>query len=190
MSITPPPAPPEVTPDGKFFWDGTHWAPLQKSVEDSPPASGHGWGKTAAVAIVALFVGGFVGFAIGSGSHASPSGGTVSDLGSSPVTSAQTSTAPQAPAVAPVTVTGQGDTKTALFTLAGGNYTVSYDFSGPCFYGAFLDQPPSTESDLASATGPIKGTTQAYNVHAGSYYIHMISGAAPACPWTLTFVKN
>ena len=31
MAGEPPPAPPQISPDGKFYWDGQRWVPMQQS---------------------------------------------------------------------------------------------------------------------------------------------------------------
>jgi len=36
-----PPQPAHVSPDGKWFWDGTRWAPMYQSTADIPPQSPH-----------------------------------------------------------------------------------------------------------------------------------------------------
>jgi hypothetical protein len=40
--------------------------------------------------------------------------------------------------------------------------------------------------DLGTGTGPIEGDANAYNVEAGDYYVRVITGPAPDCPWELT----
>lgn len=191
MSESPPT--PQVSADGKFYWDGNHWVPLQNTpatpVTPATPASNSDWGKVAAVAVVALIVGGIGGFLIGSASHGASPGGTALGDTSPPVSSAAPAS-PSAAPEAPRTLSAKGSANTVKFNLARGDYTVNYNFSGPCFYGAFLWDSPNHGTDLASGTGPIKGTANAYGVDAGSYYIHMISGSAPDCPWAITLVRN
>jgi hypothetical protein len=193
MSESPPTPQPQVSGDGKFYWDGTHWVPLQNSpatpVTPVTPASNSDWGKVAAVAVVALIVGGIGGYLIGSASHgASPSGAAY--VGTSPPASSAAPESPSAAPEAPRTLSAKGSGNTVKFNLAGGDYTVNYNFSGPCFYGAHLQQSPNRGTALASGTGPIKGTNNVYGVAAGSYYIYMISGSAPDCPWTITLVPK
>jgi hypothetical protein len=36
VSAEPPP-PPQVSPDGKFYWDGTRWVPMQTPAAQGPP---------------------------------------------------------------------------------------------------------------------------------------------------------
>jgi len=31
------PPPPQLSPDGKFYWDGTRWLPVQAPVQAPPP---------------------------------------------------------------------------------------------------------------------------------------------------------
>ena len=191
MTDTLPPPPPPVTPDGKFYWDGSRWAPLQKS-QDTPPAqaSNSDWGKIAVAAVIALIVGGAVGFTIGSASHATSPTGTALGGGASPPADSPAPDSPSTAPEAPRTLSAKGSGNTVKFNHAGGDYTVTYNFSKSCFYGAYLWQSPYQGTDLVSGTGPLKGTTNTYGVPAGSYYIHMISGSAPDCPWTITLVRN
>jgi hypothetical protein len=36
MSAEPPP-PPQISPDGKFYWDGQRWLPMQAPAPETPP---------------------------------------------------------------------------------------------------------------------------------------------------------
>jgi hypothetical protein len=35
--MSSPPPPPQVSPDGKFYWDGTRWVPMQGQAPAQPP---------------------------------------------------------------------------------------------------------------------------------------------------------
>src|SRR2546427_13374 len=35
--MSDPPPPPHVSPDGKFYWDGTRWVPMQGQAPAQPP---------------------------------------------------------------------------------------------------------------------------------------------------------
>lgn len=87
-----------------------------------------------------------------------------------------------------VTLSGGGEVNTDPFLLEGGNYKVTYNFSGSdCFYGAFL-QPTNNDNasghSIASGTGPFSGETNLYDVDPTEYYIQLIGGQN--CPWTIT----
>ncbi len=34
--MSSPPPPPQVSPDGKFYWDGTRWVPIQQQPPQPP----------------------------------------------------------------------------------------------------------------------------------------------------------
>lgn len=86
------------------------------------------------------------------------------------------------------TFDGKGDGRTSAVEMAGGNYVVSYDFEGDCFHGGHLrraDGSLSGAKSLASGSGPMRGTDHIYGVKAGRYFVEMISGSAPGCPWQI-----
>jgi hypothetical protein len=35
--MSDPPPPPQVSPDGKFYWDGARWVPMQAQAPAQPP---------------------------------------------------------------------------------------------------------------------------------------------------------
>ncbi len=100
---------------------------------------------------------------------------------------------PGAPRV-PVTVDGALDSQTPPFQLDGGRYAVVWSVEPPpahggCHGSLMLRSPdqPSFQQSIVSgldATIMATGTTQAYTVPAGSYYVAGVSN----CPtWTVTF---
>lgn len=101
-------------------------------------------------------------------------------------TTAPTTTA--APTPAPTTLSGGGDTSTDPFTLDGGRYAVHYRFDGSCYYSATLESPSGEPMlvDLGTGDGPVEGDTNAYAVEPGDYYVQVITGPAPNCPWEIT----
>jgi hypothetical protein len=91
----------------------------------------------------------------------------------------------------PLTWKGQGQQSTSVFQLAGGDYTETWRFSGACFYGGNLNpKDGSPGQTLGSGMGPVSGSDNLYNVAAGTYYIEMISGPPPSCPWTFTLQQQ
>jgi hypothetical protein len=87
-----------------------------------------------------------------------------------------------------VTLGAGGQQATAPFRLDGGRYTVHYRFGGDCFHGGTL-QSTSTDAfvyeDVGTGTGPIEADTNVYGIESGEYYIDMITGPAPDCPWEI-----
>lgn len=65
MSGAPPPLSPQVSPDGKFYWDGRQWVPLQGAPQPAamqPPVS-RDWTVLVVVVILVVLVGGAGGIA-------------------------------------------------------------------------------------------------------------------------------
>lgn len=84
---------------------------------------------------------------------------------------------------------GAGQKNSDPVQIRGGSYIVTWKGSGTCFYGASLNPTsggPGGRHSLGSGTGPIEQTDNVYGVPAGEYFLEMISGPAPGCPWTLT----
>jgi len=113
--------------------------------------------------------------------------------GELPQPSAPTALLP--PAQDPVTITGQREMNTDLFTLSGGNYVVTWTAkpigtSNSCFHGASLKPlkagngfyGESVGSGQVSGANPVAGETHVYAVPSGQYFISATSG----CQWSLT----
>jgi len=93
---------------------------------------------------------------------------------------------------AQVAVSGRGAATTAKFELGAATYTVAYDFSGSCFYTAYLSSTDGTYShvSLASGSGPTKGSVHLYGLLQGSYFVEFNTALRPDCPWSLTFTLS
>ncbi|MGK2852756.1 MAG: hypothetical protein ACSLE3_01395 [Microbacteriaceae bacterium] len=92
-----------------------------------------------------------------------------------------------------VTLSAEGEQNTAPFHLDGGSYAVTFTFSGGCYYGADLQgasTDPGRPESLASGSGPVDGTTNVYKVDEGEYYVEMITGPPPSCPWSITLTAR
>lgn len=92
-----------------------------------------------------------------------------------------------------ITVSGQGDENSDPFLLEGGNYTISYNFSGSCEYGAFVEPTNNNNIigfDVARGTGPIQGDTNQFDVAPTEYFVDMIASTTQGCPWTITFTSR
>lgn len=88
------------------------------------------------------------------------------------------------------TLQGRGDVSTEPFAIAGGRYTLSYNYDGDCFFAPSLHDPLSGEpvlfTSLPTSTGAASGQDNLYGVPAGTYYLDMITGSSD-CTWSLTF---
>ncbi len=51
---TPPP--PQVSPDGKFYWDGTRWVPMQQAPQQQQSRNVGCVTRTTCLTVVGLFV--------------------------------------------------------------------------------------------------------------------------------------
>jgi hypothetical protein len=56
--MSAPPPPPQVSPDGKFYWDGTRWVPMQQAPQVPLPRSRNVGcvTRTTCLTVVGLFV--------------------------------------------------------------------------------------------------------------------------------------
>lgn len=91
-----------------------------------------------------------------------------------------------------VEVAADGEHNTAPFELAGGRYVVEYAFASDCYYSARLipvDDGAYGEA-LATGTDAVSGTTNVYRVKAGTYYVRMITGPVPGCPWRIVLTRQ
>jgi hypothetical protein len=98
-----------------------------------------------------------------------------------------------APAVhqAPVTVNGSGIENSAPFSLAAGDYLVEWAATTErsCFHGGDLkgidnDDTEYLVSEMLEGDG--SGTTYAYDLSGGTYYLRASSG----CGWTFRFTRQ
>jgi hypothetical protein len=107
-------------------------------------------------------------------------------------TTEATTTLPSTPTPPPppesVTLSSGGQQATAPFHLEGGRYTVHYRFGGNCYYGADLESTSadaSVHEDVGTGMGPVEGDTNIYGIESGEYYVDMITGPVPDCPWEI-----
>jgi hypothetical protein len=91
-----------------------------------------------------------------------------------------------------VTLSGDGDQNTDTFQLNRGDYEVAYSFTGNCYYGGTLRDPDGDflYEDLGSGSGPVSGNTNVYDLDGGTYYVDLITGPAPSCPWLITLTER
>lgn len=86
------------------------------------------------------------------------------------------------------TLSGGGERSTDPFELDGGRYAVTYKLDQDCYYSASLSpvEGDGIPESLATGTGPIEGDSNVYDVTGGEYYVEMITGPDPDCPWEIT----
>lgn len=93
---------------------------------------------------------------------------------------------------APVVLQGDGERSSDLIPLTAGSYSVAYDFTDGCTYYALLESTTDTTfiADLGSGRGPVKGSTNAYGIKGGDYYVKLNTGSSPGCHWTITLTRK
>jgi hypothetical protein len=134
------PPPPQVSPDGKFYWDGQRWVPMQATAPAQPlpmaqqqqplpsgyeiKKKGHFWrnGLLGCVGIIALII--FIPFCAGL------AGISTNSSNSSQTTSSSTSPGPSPVPRHVVTESGQGSKIITPFHLGQGNYKVTWTAQG------------------------------------------------------------
>jgi hypothetical protein len=85
------------------------------------------------------------------------------------------------------TLTGTGANKTESFRL-NGDYTVTLNTASDCYYGFSIDRTSdgNMEEHLGSHDGADSTSTRIYAVPSDSYFVDVITGPSPSCPWTVT----
>lgn len=86
------------------------------------------------------------------------------------------------------TIGANGELSTDPFDIDGGRYVVTYRLDGDCYYSARLSpvEGDLIPESLAVGRGPVEGEGNVYDVAPGSYYVEMITGPDPNCPWEIT----
>jgi len=86
-----------------------------------------------------------------------------------------------------IAMEGDGDESSDPFVLDPGDYVVEWTANGRCSYGFSL-QPLEGQWPyvrLASPGDQLEGRDNVYDVEGGRWYLEVITGPAPGCPWTL-----
>ena len=78
-------------------------------------------------------------------------------------------------------------TKSEYFS--GGNWKVSWQTYGNCYYAGMLEGNDISYSDgkVISSDAVTFGTSYLYNLKEGYYYMDVITGPAPSCGWDIQF---
>ena len=91
-----------------------------------------------------------------------------------------------------VTLNGQGDGGSRSFTLGGGSYTVVTEVGNDCYY-SFTLKNPSDDSRVKRVTSMSdrgSSTVNVYGIPAGTFYLDVITGPAPDCPWRQVWTSS
>lgn len=186
-----PPPPPQVSPDGKFYWNGTHWVPMQASAQPTQPQrqqlpagyeikkKGHFWrnGLIGCAGIIALII--FIPWCAGL------AGVSTSSSHSSPTTGLSVSPRPSPVARQTVTESGQGSKIITPFHLGQGNYKVTWTAQGHdnfIVHIALGDQTQHLVNEIPP--NPSSGETLFYSPQESDYILQV---EASTLSWTITF---
>jgi hypothetical protein len=87
-----------------------------------------------------------------------------------------------------VTIEGGGDGNSAPFYLAGGEYRATVTFGGNCVYYIDLEDTTGEQrsKDVGNASEALTLENFLYEVKEGRYFLSVISGPVPRCPWSVT----
>jgi hypothetical protein len=83
-----------------------------------------------------------------------------------------------------VNFSGEGETIGTEKRILGGDYKISWETFGKCYYAADLSSGESlfTAGDLASSNSYL------YELVEGEYFLNVNTGPVPNCPWQISFV--
>ena len=79
---------------------------------------------------------------------------------------------------------GQGETNGTVKKIFTGNYKVNWITQGECYYSARL----SSGDRIFSVDGTASGFDYLYDIKEGDYFLSMITGPSPSCPWSIQFL--
>ncbi|MDY0910893.1 DUF2510 domain-containing protein [Microbacterium sp. CFBP9034] len=116
----------------------------------------------------------------GSG-NAVPSDVDVAELSAAPTAE------PGADRRATVVWEGQGEGASAKAILEG-DYVVTWEAVGSCYYSATLDD--EAFENVFTASDAATGTNNLYGLEAGEHFVSVITGPAPDCGWRVTFTPQ
>jgi len=178
-------SPPQYSADGKFYWDGTRWVPVTApsappSAPPGPPGGG-GWGRTVAVGIVCLIVGGVCGGLIASSGKSSENQASTSNALTQPSPVASPSPSPRQP----VSLSGRGSKVITPLHLGEGNYKVSWSAQGHDNFIVHIvlgDQQQGLVNEIPPS--PSSGETLFMSPQEADYTLQI---QAPTLTWTITF---
>jgi hypothetical protein len=179
VSTNPPNTPNQVSPDGKYQWNGTTWVPMA-----GPAKKGHFW-RNGAIGCGGLIVLAIIIGVAASGNHStSPSIAASSPSNSTATAKASAkATAPAGPKIL-LDKTGTGINKTAIFTT-GSEWEIDWTYDCANFglqgnFQIYVYDGSSTLKDLPVNALGLKGSDVAYEHNlSGPYYLEMNS----ECDW-------
>lgn len=96
------------------------------------------------------------------------------------------------PAPERIELKGKGDGATSSFRLNGGSYRVATSVSGECYYSFTLSNPStgSRVERITTISEPDSTSVMLHGIVAGRYFVEVITGPAPACPWTQVLTSS
>jgi hypothetical protein len=91
-----------------------------------------------------------------------------------------------------ITLEGEGDGDTESFSLSGGSYTIVTEVGNDCFYSFTLRDVTdgSRVEDITSMDEAGSTTVSLHGIEAGTYYVGVITGPAPSCPWSQRWTSS
>lgn len=94
---------------------------------------------------------------------------------------------PEAKPTSELSMAGDGDMSSDPFELDEGDYRVEWTTEADCSYGFYL-QPLGDQWPRENLGGGSEARTHVdnvYGVEGGRWYLEVITGPAPRCPWSL-----
>lgn len=91
-----------------------------------------------------------------------------------------------------VTLEGQGEGDTNTFSLSGGSYEIRTEVGNDCYYSFTLRDPSdgSRVDRITTMSEPGSNTVSLHGISSGTYYVAVITGPAPACPWSQRWTSS
>jgi hypothetical protein len=194
-ATTPTQAPagwyPSAEAGHEAYWDGERWTGATRPGSGTGPATSPA--KRSGCAIAAIVVGALILLVIViavvsvqiAGNEISE---TFSEIG------AGLEDGEDAPSGASdrITLEGEGDGDTASFSLSGGSYSIVTEVGGECFYSFTLEDlaDGSRVESITTMDEPGSTTVSLHGIEPGDYYLGVITGPAPSCPWSQRWTSS
>lgn len=85
---------------------------------------------------------------------------------------------------------GQGETNGTVKKIFTGNYQVNWITQGECYYAARLSSALDRfkGDSIFQAQGTATGSDYLYDIEEGEYFLSVITGPSPSCPWSIQFL--
>jgi hypothetical protein len=92
-----------------------------------------------------------------------------------------------------ISFSGLGETSGTEKATFAGSYKVNWKTEGNCYYSGDLKGGELASFDYINAFSvqdPAEGTSNLYDIPAGQYFLKVITGPTPMCPWSVTFIPT